>query len=204
MAPLRQVLEDARRAGFIGRQADLDAELAHAREFGIVASGLDDRRVADLGAGGGLPGLVLAMTWPRARISLIESSATRARFLSAAVDRLGCEARVVVAHRRAEEFARESIHRQAFEVVVARSFAPPAVTAECAAGLLVPGGVLVVSEPPDGDMASRWPSDACAALGFDQAELVVITRRFARLRLGRVAPDRVPRRAGVPGKRPLW
>ena len=42
-------------------------------------------------------------------------------------------------------------HREHFEVVTARSFAGPAVTAEIAAGFVAVGGVLVVSEPPDPD-----------------------------------------------------
>ncbi len=53
---------------------------------------------------------------------------------------------VVVA--RAEEAARWPEFDGQFDLVTARSFGPPAVTAECAVRFLKPGGVLIVSEPP--------------------------------------------------------
>ena len=52
--------------------------------------------------------------------------------------------------------------------MTARSFGPPAATAECAAPLLAVGGLLVVSEPPDGP--DRWPADALAALGLEPSD----------------------------------
>ena len=48
------------------------------------------------------------------------------------------------------ELARVADFEGRFELVIARSFGPPAPTAECAARLLAPRGALVVSEPPDG------------------------------------------------------
>ena len=48
---------------------------------------------------------------------------------------------------------------------MARSFGPPAVTAECAIGFLRPGGEILVSEPPEPD-PDRWPADGLAGLGL--------------------------------------
>jgi 16S rRNA (guanine527-N7)-methyltransferase len=90
--------------------------------------------------------------------------------------------------------------RGRFVAVVARSFGPPAVTAECGAPLLEVGGRLVVSEPPRTE--GRWAG--CAVLGVGPAvrlpgppTLVVLTQVAA-------CPDRFPRRTGLPAKRPLW
>ena len=52
--------------------------------------------------------------------------------------------------------------RAAFDLVVARSFGAPAVTAECAVGFLATGGHLAVSEPPEPE-ADRWPPEGLAA-----------------------------------------
>ena len=57
-----------------------------------------------------------------------------------------------------------AIRRESFDLVTARSFARPAVTAEIGAGLARPGGMMVVSEPPTGE--ARWPEAALADLGY--------------------------------------
>ena len=92
------------------------------------------RRVADLGSGGGVPGIVLALRWASTDVALVESSSRRARFLRETVELLGVGDRVVVVEARAETAARDAGLREAFELVTARGFGPPAVTAEIAAG----------------------------------------------------------------------
>ena len=58
--------------------------------------------------------------------------------------------------------------RESFDVVVARSFGRPAMTAECAAPFLLRGGHLVVSEPP-GAVEGRWSAEGLAGLGLELA-----------------------------------
>jgi 16S rRNA (guanine527-N7)-methyltransferase len=107
--------------------------------------------------------------------------------------------------------------RAAFDVVVARSFGPPPVVAECAAPFLRTGGVLVVSEPPVGsgrgsaiDHAElpvpnpRWPAGPLAALGLHPTGLVRNRFGYQVLHQVSVCPERFPRRVGVPAKRPLY
>ncbi len=156
--------------------------------------------VIDLGSGGGVPGLRLAQHWPTSRVVLVEAQRRRARFLAAAAAALGL-AGVEVCHVRAEALARQL--RAWASVVVARSFGPPAVTAECAAPLLVVGGLLVVSEPPvPGD---RWPGAELEQLGLAWRRTVRVGEAaVAVLEQCRPAPDRFPRRVGIPAKRPLF
>jgi 16S rRNA (guanine527-N7)-methyltransferase len=95
--------------------------------------------------------------------------------------------------------------REQMDVVVARSFGPPAVVAECAVGFLRLGGRLVVSEPPEeGTVPSRWSGEGLDTLGFSaprhgggpEASFVWFEKHRA--------DERWPRRVGVPAKRPLW
>lgn len=176
--------------------------------------------VADLGSGGGLPGLVVAAAVPHADVALVESQDRRARFLRRALDHLGLEERSSVLHERAEVVGRTTEHRAAFDVVTARSFGPPAVTAECAAPLLRVGGLLVAAEAPareggerdeapvEGGVTSaaqeRWPPDGLALLGMEDPTTVTGTYRFQVVRQAQRCPDRYPRRVGVPRKRPLF
>jgi 16S rRNA (guanine527-N7)-methyltransferase len=169
-ADLLEVLGRARARGFLG-PGDPAEHLDHARGFVEVAGkwARPTERVADLGTGGGVPGLVLAVEWPTATVVLVESSLKRAAWLTDAVSALGLGDRVEVCSVRAEELAHDPGRREAFDLVTARSFAAPPVTAEIGAGLVAVGGILLVSEPPTS--AVRWPDAGLAELGFGPAEI---------------------------------
>lgn len=204
---LAALLERARELGFLG-PGDPAVHRAHAAAF-VAAWDAERARapasVCDLGAGGGVPGLVLALHWADARIVLLEAAQRRCAFLEEAVVALGLTATTSVAEGRAESLARTLDLEGAFELVTARSFGPPAVAAECAARLLAPGGVLLVAEPPDGaETATRWPEDGLAALGLGPARPTATIRRLVVIERVRACPDRYPRRVGVPSKRPLF
>lgn len=195
---MADVLEQARAYGFLG-PGPVAPHVEHARGF-AAAFATPPERFVDLGSGGGVPGLVLAELWPSSGVVLLDSMERRTAFLAEAVTALGWDDRVEVARARAEEYGRE--HRGAFDGVVARGFAPPPVTAECAAPLLRPGGLLVVSEPPEG--ASRWPAEAVATLGLATEAVLTGIARYQVLRQIAVCPEMYPRRVGIPSKRPLW
>ncbi|MCB0970378.1 MAG: class I SAM-dependent methyltransferase [Acidimicrobiales bacterium] len=205
---LRDLLLESRQLGFLG-PGPVEDHLGHARAFAVLPQRAPDLAL-DLGAGGGLPGLVLAATtWPDARWVFLDAHQRRTQFLTEAVDALGLAYRVEVVRARAEEFGREEGRRGAFDLVVARSFGAPAVTAECAAPLLRVGGELLVSEPPEATTSERWPRDGLAELGLGGPERQVVDAsgvpvHLVRLVLEEACGERYPRRVGVPSKRPLF
>lgn len=196
------VLSRQRGRGLLGPDP-ISAQIAHARVFAAAVP--SPRRAVDLGSGGGVPGLVLAsVCWPDAELVLLDASQRRCTFLELAVADLGVADRVRVVWGRAEELGRDEALRGRADVVVARSFGPPAATAECAAPLLVVGGCLVVSEPPGSD-ASRWEPTGLARLGLGPAELLAAPDgAVVRLTQRSPCPDEFPRRTGVPVRRPLF
>jgi len=200
------ILIRAQSAGFIGPGDPAD-HLAHALGFVDAALAFlpaPPSRFADLGTGGGVPGLVLASIWDGAEAVFIESAARRCQALEEWAGELGIAPRVVVVNGRAEDRAHEIGLRETFDLVTARSFARPAVTAEIACGFLKVGAPLVVSEPPDPTDA-RWPADALERLGFDPiVQLVVRDAHYAGTRKVRAADADVPRAVGRPAKRPRW
>ena len=113
--------------------------------------------------------------------------------------------RVRVERGRAEELARSTHLRGVADVVTSRSFGAPAVTAECAVGFLAgPGSVLLVSEPPDAD-PDRWPEEPLLRMGLRPGG--TWTRDGATVREITVVspcPDDLPRRVGVPSRRPAY
>lgn len=197
---LVDALERARRLGVLG-PGPIDAHVGHAAGFiGALAALPAGSLVIDLGSGGGVPGLLVAEARPDLRIVLLDAMEKRTALLDDAVAAMDIAERVRVMTGRAEVLGRDSGLRGAAMAVTARSFGPPAATAECAAPLLQVGGLLVVSEPPEGP--DRWPADELAQLGLAPSGAAVdgmkVLRQVSR------CPERYPRRNGVPAKRPLF
>lgn len=202
------MLEEARRLGFLG-PGPIRTHLDHAEGFAeVIRSGgspdVELRSAVDLGSGGGVPGLALALAFPASTWLLVDSARRRTDFLESAIDILQVADRVEVAAIRAEELGRQLDRRGRFGIVVARSFGRPAVTAECAAPLLVTSGRAVVSEPPDGG-TGRWPVDGLGILGMTAGPRVrAAGSSFQVLEQRAPCPERYPRRVGLPAKRPLF
>jgi 16S rRNA (guanine527-N7)-methyltransferase len=206
---LHRLLASARDLGFLGPGNVYDQitrSLAFAVAAGVAApTGL----VADLGSGGGLPALVLALVWPHSSWLLIDSNQRRTSWLREASSELGNSNRVEVVCERAELVARSPYRHQA-ELVTARSFGPPAATAECAAPLLALGGRLLVADPPEGpDQPARWPREGLARLGLELSDHEVVATDAGPVSFSKIfsvsqCAERYPRRVGVPFKRPLF
>jgi 16S rRNA (guanine(527)-N(7))-methyltransferase RsmG len=102
---------------------------------------------ADLGSGGGLPGIPLALVLPGRRLTLIEAVGKKCVFLRDVVAELGLTGRVDVACARSEELAASGRpERESYGVVLAKAVGSLAVVVELAAPLLRVGGLLVVSK----------------------------------------------------------
>lgn len=160
--------------GAIGERSLGDA-IAHADRF-VAALPHAGHRLVDLGSGGGLPGLVIAVRRPDVAVTLVERRRSRADLLRRAVSALGLD-RVAVADVDVAEVARDT--PGGFDVVTARSFASPPVTAGWIGRLLRSGGLGLVSEPPDPD-GRRWSATLLAAAELDDGGLVDGLRRLLK------------------------
>lgn len=193
-------LERSRQLGLLGPAAVVDHVL-HAGGF-LDALAAVEGRVIDLGSGGGVPGLVIALARRELEVVLLEAMDKRCDFLRNAAAGLRLS-NVRVVQERAEMTGRGALRGSA-DAVVARGFGPPAVTAECAAPLLRVGGLLAVSEPPEGVGGDRWPSQPLAALGLQPRVRRAGPPAIQMLEQAVACPPRYPRRVGVPAKRPLF
>ena len=217
---LRQIILEAQEAGFVG-SGPVAPHLRHAEGFVMLARRQEappaagpPPRLLDLGSGGGLPGLVVALGWPEALLTLLDANRRRSVFLSAAVARLGLGDRVVVVQERAEVAGREPGYRAGFDGVVVRSFGSPGVVAECAAPFLRPGGWAIVSEPPGSAAGgagapgthnpARWPTGPLGQFGLVPGDFVQLEAGYQILHQVEPCPDRFPRRDGRPAKKPLF
>ncbi len=171
---------------------------------GVVRPSADALAV-DLGTGGGIPGLVLA-TLTTCRWVLVDRGERRGSFLRWAVRRLGLGDRVEVVVADAVEVGRGTLRGKA-NLVTARGFAPPGPTAECGAPLLMPGGFLVVSEPPDStrDRAGRWEDGGLRTIGLeDRGGWHTGQAGYRAMQMVTDCPDRFPRRFSRQTSDPLF
>lgn len=181
---------------------------------GLAVEGLRDaRRIADVGAGAGFPGLVLAVALPRARVDLVESAGRK----TAVIDRLIQAAQVTGARSvtaRAEDWGRIDAGlgggREAYDAVTARAVDALPVLVEYAAPLLRPGGVLVAWKGARSADEEAAGAEAAARLGLGVAEPLAVTpfegsraRHLHVFRKTAPTPPGYPRRAGMARKRPL-
>jgi 16S rRNA (guanine527-N7)-methyltransferase len=162
--------------------------------------------IADLGAGAGFPGLVLASALPDATVTLVESVGKKSDFLRRAADGAGLR-NVVVETARAEGW-NEGLGTQ--EVVTARALAPLNILAEYAAPLLREGGRLVAWKGKRDPSEEAAGMHAAEILGLESLATIAAEtftgaderHLYVYLKV-RSTPERFPRRAGMARKRPL-
>jgi len=189
----------------VARQHLLDA-LAVLPQLDDLAS----PRAVDLGSGGGVPSIPVAIARPDLSWLLVDSVAKKARALAAFVEELGLRGVEVVAER-AEVLGRDPRHRERAGLVTARAVATLPVLAELALPLLLPGGVLIAWKGPMAahDEELQRGARAAAQLGGGPPELLAAGppqlggHRFVRVPKRARTPARYPRRPGEPARRPL-
>jgi 16S rRNA (guanine527-N7)-methyltransferase len=169
-----------------------------------IAALREARRIADLGSGAGLPGLVLAIARPDAEVVLVESVGKKCAWLERTVEALGLE-NVRVACARAEE-----LEAGAFDALTARALAALPVLCEYAAPLLREGGSLVAWKGAVGPDEEADGRHAAEVLGLERVEVRAVKpyagserRTLHVFRKVGPTPEGYPRRPGMAAKRPL-
>jgi 16S rRNA (guanine527-N7)-methyltransferase len=164
-------------------------------------------RVADVGSGGGFPGIVIAAVAPHLEVHLIEPLQKRATLLVELVEALGLE-HVSVHAIRGEDAGRGPL-RDACDVAIARAVGEARELVEYLAALVAPGGIALMPKGSRGadELAAAdhaFVEMACTLEGVvPMREAVSETLSVAVLRKTAATPGRYPRRPGVLQKRPL-
>ncbi|NPA91302.1 MAG: 16S rRNA (guanine(527)-N(7))-methyltransferase RsmG [Chloroflexi bacterium] len=166
-------------------------------------------RAIDVGAGAGLPGLAVKIVWSPLRLTLLDGTLKKVRFMNEAIRTLGLR-RAVAIHGRAEEYGRDAAFREQFDLVLARGVAPLNTLAEYTLPFARVGGWTIAYKGP------RAPEELSQAFGAIEILGGVVERvaplhipglnegRFAVLiRKVQRTPKRYPRGQGLPRRRPL-
>lgn len=180
----------------------------------MLAELSDGARVIDVGSGGGLPALPLAIVSPRLEFTLLEATGKKVAFLREAIADLGLgNARVIQARAeqagqdrgaRNPDGTRSGGLREAFDAVTARAVGRLAVVAELTVPLAKPSGLVLLVKGRRADEELAEAAEALAILGARHAGTVdTPTGRVVVLEKSCLTPRTYPRRDGDPKRAPL-
>lgn len=140
-------------AGLMGEVSQTDFHLKHVADSLAALLAYPDllrraARLADVGSGAGLPGIVLAVALPQLRVTAIESTQKKAAFVADAAAELGLAGRFEVVARRSRELGNDERYRHRFDVVAARAVAATEKLIRDCRLLIAPGGSAIFYKTP--------------------------------------------------------
>jgi 16S rRNA (guanine527-N7)-methyltransferase len=165
------------------------------------------RRIADVGAGAGFPGLALAVALPEVRIDLVESVGRKCGFIRGAIEAAGI-GNAEVLNTRSEDLA-SGDGRDAYDAVTARAVGRLSTLAELASPLLEPNGILVAWKGKRDAEEEEQLLNAGEALAMKSEGIIDVGDRAGSehrhlhvIRKTGPTPVNLPRNPGIAKKRP--
>ena len=164
-------------------------------------------RIIDIGTGAGFPGIPLLIMRPDIRLTLVDSTAKKIGFVSAALKELGLEAETLAG--RAEDFARDGDYRGSFDYVVSRAVASLNVLSELCLPFVKTGGAFISMKGSKAGEELAASENALKILGAQVDEIRDISlsdgfeRKLISIRKTGETDKKYPRQYGQILKRPL-
>lgn len=160
-------------------------------------------RVIDVGSGGGVPGIPLAIAMPAAAFTLIDATGKKVEFLRAcAADLL--LANVTILQARAERLGHDKAHREAYDAAIARAVGPLPTLVELLAPLIKPDGVALAIKGAKADEELAAAALAMHAVGLRHERTEdTPTGKVVILAKSRRTPRIYPRADGLPKSKPI-
>lgn len=186
-----------------------DALLNAAMMERINGERIGSARIADVGSGGGLPGIVWAILWPESRVTLVEATTKKAEFLKRVGETLGLS-NLTVLGERAEVIGHGRDLREKFDWVTARALAEISVGSEWTVPLCKIGGRIIFIKGAVVAEEVKAARRALRVLGVpNDARVEPYTRSDGKtsnlviLKKTERTPSPYPRRVGVSSQNPL-
>ena len=165
-------------------------------------------KLLDIGAGAGFPSLPMKILYPQLDVTIIDSLNKRINFLQLLAEELNLEG-VHFYHGRAEDFAQEKKFRAQFDIVTARAVARMQVLSELTIPFLKVGGKLLALKASNAPEELTEAKNALNLLFSKVEDNISYTlpngdpRYITIVEKKKETPNKYPRKAGMPNKRPL-
>lgn len=165
--------------------------------------------VIDIGTGAGFPGIPLKIVFPHLNIVLLDSLNKRINFLNTVISELGLK-NIRTIHGRAEDFAKQEIYREQFDLCVSRAVANLSTLSEYCIPYVKKGGMFVPYKSGEIDDEVQQAKKAIHILGGKIDKVIKfelpgteIGRSFIKINKIEKTAKKYPRKAGLPTKEPL-
>lgn len=167
--------------------------------------------VIDVGSGAGFPGLPLKIYRPEVKLTLLEATRKKVDFLFHICEKLELRD-VEIIWGRAEEYAHRLQYREQDDIVVSRAVARLNVLAELCLGFVKPAGLFIAQKAGQVNEELKESSKAIRIMGGELDKVIgyrlsvgreEISRNLVVIKKVKATPEKYPRRAGIPAKRPI-
>lgn len=169
----------------------------------------ENLNLCDVGSGAGFPSIPLKIAFPNISISIVDSLNKRINFLKELTKELDLE-KVDLYHSRAEDFGQNKIFRESYDLVTARAVARLNVLAELCLPLVKKEGQFLAMKAAKSEEELLEAKKAIATLGgkvVEEREVslpITHDKRFIiEIDKKKETPNKYPRKAGLPNKKPL-
>lgn len=167
------------------------------------------KRMIDVGTGAGFPGLPVKILFPECHMTLLDSLAKRVSFLEEVARELSLSD-VDCIHGRAEDFGKNPLYRETYDICVSRAVANCTVLSEYCLPFVKKGGYLLALKGPAAELEVKEAKNAITVLGGSVEEIKKVevpfgdlTRYVVVIQKIQETPQKYPRKSGKALKNPI-
>lgn len=165
--------------------------------------------VIDIGTGAGFPGIPLKIAYPHLKITLLDSLNKRIKFLNEVIQKLNLEG-VETIHGRAEDFAKQAVYREQYDLCVSRAVANLSSLSEyCLPYVKINGQFIpyksgnIEEEVNEAEKAIHIMGGTVEKIFHFQLLDTDMERSLVAIKKVKSTPKKYPRKAGLPTKEPI-
>lgn len=170
---------------------------------------INDKKIIDIGTGGGFPGIPLKIHYPGIKLTLLDSLNKRIKFLTDVVEKLKLSDTVAI-HARAEEYAKKRDYREKYDIATSRAVAELRTLIEYSLAYVKVGGYFIAMKGPHYQEELNIAGNAINIMGGKVEGIIKYdlpdnlgNRTLIVIKKIKSTPFKYPRGQGKPKNNPL-